>query len=203
MSKAQLTKNSKAVGKTPPGIAKKKKPLVISIVIVVVFVLVTTGVTLISLNVFNLRDSVMAFIIPQDETTTEITNEQDETASIQSEIVRLNDLQLQLDTRSSELDFREEELNEREILVSSLIEENENIQSQLSRRVDSLSMVTTIYEEMEPEQAALILSNMTDSELALLILKELDQAIAAEILGMMDASLAAQFLERMLLENQE
>ena len=75
--------------------------------------------------------------------------------------------------------------------------EIERLSERLSVQYEDLTELTKIYEKMDGEEAAAILSQIEDTHQVILIIKNLRKEKSAEILGLMDAKIAADILSEM------
>jgi flagellar motility protein MotE (MotC chaperone) len=198
VSKAQVGKS--ATDKTQKGSVTPKKSKATSfIAIIIIFlVLVSSGVVVFMLNVGNIRGTVLSVFLPQIETEEQLSEQQQLEAQIRDEIIRLDAIEEELNTRENQLNIRENELNLKAEDLDKLMQENADINSRLTLQLESLTRITEMYGSMESEQAAQILSEMESIDQIVLILKNLNNKKSGEILGLMEPQKAAGLIERMM-----
>lgn len=172
------------------------------LVIVIALLFIITGVGLsLFFNVGGVRDIVVDLLFPSkkvDDLSSDETNAlQQQLKAIEAERKRLaayedqlNDLKSQLEDKQQQLEQREAELEQRE-------REVEELQQKLSAQLDNIRDIAKLYENMEAEQAASILSEMEDRSLIIQILKHMPAERSAEILGEMDSQKAAELTRQM------
>ena len=68
----------------------------------------------------------------------------------------------------------------------------------LSTRIDDIKQIAKMYENMDSEQAALVLSEIEDNTQVIQILKNMSRQKSAEILGLMEPKRAADITNVML-----
>jgi len=200
MGKLQSSKTGSEKKPKIKGASKKSSSTTFIVVIVIILILVAAGTVVFMLNIGNLRDSVLAVISPETVIEEEISEQERLEAQIRDEIIRLSTVEDELETRENELNVRENELNLREEEINRIMQENIVVQEQLSPQFKNLMSITEFYNNMESEQAALILSEMESDEQIILIIKNLDKEKSGEILGLMEPERAAELTERMMLQ---
>lgn len=104
---------------------------------------------------------------------------------------KLNDAKLELDTKQKELENRETELLERE-------KEIDQLEEQLSQKVEDIKIVSKLYEQMDAQRAAEILTELENMDTIIAILKNVKKENTAEILENMDPKTAANITNMML-----
>ena len=77
-------------------------------------------------------------------------------------------------------------------------EEIESLQLQLSQKVDDIKSISKLYENMDAQRAAQILTELDDVETVILILKNIKKEKTADILENMDPKTAAYITNKML-----
>ncbi|WP_017471885.1 MotE family protein [Amphibacillus jilinensis] len=98
-----------------------------------------------------------------------------------------------LSSKKSEIDQLNQEIVRLTAQIENTIEEDGEEESE----VENLAKLIESYDEMNPANAAVILSN-SSSQVALAILQEIDDAHRAAILSAMDPEQAATFTEQLL-----
>lgn len=198
MSKAQAGKIVNEKNQKGAAASKKSKPTALIAIVVIFLILVSAGVVVFMLNIGNIRETVLNVFLPQIGTEEQMSEQQQLEAQIRDEIIRLDAIEEELNTRESKLNLRENELNLRAEDLDKLMQENADINSRLSLQLESITRITEMYGSMESEQAAQILSEMENTDQIVLILKNLDNEKSGEILGLMDPQIAAGLIERMM-----
>lgn len=181
---------------------KKKGGAAVIISVVLLLLIVSSLVIVFMLNVGNARGMVLGLFgyHPPEETVIE---QDDRETQIRDKLIALDTREEDLNTRETQLTERELELNTRIADFEIREQEIETLGSQLEIRAAEISSIAALYTNMEPEQAASILSQMTNQDNQLLVLKNMGESEAGEILALMDSTLAAGIIERMMTENQE
>ncbi|MBM7581381.1 flagellar motility protein MotE (MotC chaperone) [Caldicoprobacter guelmensis] len=166
----------------------------------VLFVITAIGL-LFFFNVGGIRDVVVRLAFHSKA----VSNQQSEgnlklqqqLKAIEEEKSRLKDFENQLNALKSELEGKQQELEQREIKLQQKEKEIEELQQRLSSQFENIRDIAKVYENMEPEQAASILSQMEDSSLVIQILRNLSKEKSGEILGAMDSKKAAELTRQM------
>lgn len=117
---------------------------------------------------------------------------------IEAEKTKLSALRTDLENYRAELDNRAKELDEREMLLEEKEQEIDRLNESLSEQFQDLMEIVKIYENMNSDEAAAILSQMEDTEKVILIFKNLKKEKSAEILGLMNPEDAARIVDRLL-----
>ncbi|NLN42426.1 MAG: hypothetical protein GX160_10750 [Clostridiales bacterium] len=117
---------------------------------------------------------------------------------IEAEKTKLSALRTDLENYKTELDNRAKELDEREMLLKEKEQDIERLKETLSGQFQDLMEIVKIYENMNGDEAAAILSQMEDTEKVILILKNLKKEKSAEILGLMNPEDAAKIVDGLL-----
>lgn len=116
---------------------------------------------------------------------------------INAEKTKLSALRTDLENYKAQLNTREEELDEREDELLEKEKEVEGLNNRLTTEFEDLNDLIKIYEKMDGEEAAAILSQIENTDQVILIIKNLKKEKSAEILGLMDSKKAAGLLSRM------
>ncbi|MBM7540573.1 MotE family protein [Amphibacillus cookii] len=98
-----------------------------------------------------------------------------------------------LSSKNSEIDH----LNQEIVRLTAQIEDSIEEDGEDETEVENLAKLIESYDEMNPANAAVILSN-SSNQVALAILQEIDDAHRADILSAMDPEQAATFTEQLL-----
>jgi flagellar motility protein MotE (MotC chaperone) len=180
--------------------AKRGRKIPVALVIILILLI---SVTLaIVFNIGGIRDLVFS-IIGKDiaEDIIGIPSDQDpyqaEREFINTEKTKLMALRTDLENYRAQLQDKENELQEKEAQLLEKEREIERLSEKLSVQYDDLIELTKIYEQMDGEEAAAILSQIDDTQQVILIIRSLKKEKSAEILGLMDAKLAADILSKM------
>ena len=72
------------------------------------------------------------------------------------------------------------------------------MQENLSSQFEDVRQIAKLYENMDAEQAALILTEIEDNSRIILILKNMSRQKSAEIMGLMEPKKAAELTKAML-----
>jgi len=127
-----------------------------------------------------------------DERVQAIIKEKDEEITMLNE--NISDLEATINQLEQEiLKLEENESTSETVTATENLEENQED--------ESVKMVTKSYEEMDSEQAALILESL-DTDTALTIIRELSNEVRGGILEAMEPESAAQ-MTQLLLENEQ
>lgn len=170
------------------------------ILVLLLFVVIAAGL-LVFFNVGGIRDTVMGFLFSSKAGSNQQSEEslklQQELKALEDEKNRLKDFENQLNTLKSQLESRQQELEQRELKLQEREKEIDELQQKLSAQFENIKDIAKLYENMEGEQAASILSEMSDNQLVIQILKNMSEEKSAEILGLMDAKKAADLTRQM------
>ncbi len=182
--------------------AKKKGNGVLAWIMIIVFLLIS-GSLIIFFNIGGIRDIAFSLINKRvgQEANTSLSAEEiqieKEKEFINAEKAKLSALRTDLENFKAQLENRGRELDEKEEQLALKEQEVEQLMDKLSQQFHDLTEVVKIYEKMDGEEAAAILSEIEDTDQLLLIIKNLNKEKSAEILGLMDAKKAADILSRL------
>jgi len=109
----------------------------------------------------------------------------------------LTNLKNELDSLKAELDIKEKNLTEREQALLDSEKKVKDLESKLSGQVSDLKEIVKIYENMQPEKAAAILSEM-DPTLVAQIIRNMKKEKSAEILAAMDTKTAVEITNKII-----
>lgn len=171
--------------------------------IVLILILVIGAAIALVLDVGGIQDKLLGIfgIKDAEETIVQKSPEQialeQEREAINNEKAELEALKSKLEKLKKELDVREDELNQKEEELLQQKQAVEELESKLSLELKNLGDLIQIYEDMESEQAAAIISQIDDQAQVVQIFKNMKKEKAAEILGLMDPKKAAQILIEM------
>lgn len=170
------------------------------IVVVLLFIVTCAGLSLF-FNVGGIRDIAVALLFPSRTAGNMQPDEdarlQQRLKAIENEKKRLQDYEYQLNALKSQLEEKQQQLEQREAELEQKEREMEELQQKLSAQFEDVKDIAKVYENMEAEQAASILSEMKDSSLVIRILKNMPAEKSAEILGAMDSKKAADLTGQM------
>lgn len=174
----------------------------IPIVLIIILIFLISGSLVIGFNIGGIRDIVFSIIgkdIAKDIVggLQDQDPYQDEKEFINTEKAKLLALRTDLENYRAQLQDKENELQEKETLLLEKEREIERLSERLSVQYEDLTELTKIYEKMDGEEAAAILSQIEDTHQVILIIKNLRKEKSAEILGLMDAKIAADILSEM------
>ena len=171
------------------------------IIFIIILFLLIFGALVMVFNIGGARDFAYRLIgrdVNQESAankTIEVELER-EKDSLEAEKTKLSALRTDLENYKAQLDNREKELEEREVLLLDKEQEVDRLNEKLSGQYEDLRELIKIYEYMNGEEAADILSQMEDVDKVVLVIKNLKKETSAEILGLMDAEKAADILDR-------
>ncbi|HZJ82629.1 MAG TPA: hypothetical protein VFD57_02355 [Clostridia bacterium] len=174
--------------------------LIISLLSVV---LIVGGTLVIVFNIGGIKDIALSFFIKDGAKldmgiiSSQESELEKEREFVKSEQTKLTALRTDLESFKAQLKSREEELNEKEMLISDKEQELDRKTEDLSGQFQDVRELTKIYESMDGEDAAAILSEIEDNEQVLIILKNIKRDKSAEILGLMERKKAADILSNM------
>ncbi|HZJ58030.1 MAG TPA: hypothetical protein VFD89_07320 [Clostridia bacterium] len=179
----------------------KKRNRVPVMPIILLFLLVS-GSLVIGFNIGGMRDVILAYIgkgTARDTSGVDSDQIPDETDRefIKAEKTKLAALRTDLENYRTQLQDRENELQEKDAALLDREREVQKLDEKLSSRFDDLIELTKIYERMDGEEAAAILSQIEDTHQVILIIKNLKKEKSAEILGLMEPKKAADILGAM------
>lgn len=170
------------------------------IVIALLFIVTLAGLLLL-FNVGGIRDAAVALLFPSEADSDLQSGEdgeiQEQLKAIENEKNRLRLWESQLNALKEELEGKQQELEQLEMELEQKAREAEELQQELTGQLKTLKDIAKVYENMETEQAASILSEMEDTVLVIRILKNLPSERSAEILGAMDPKKAAELTRQM------
>lgn len=181
-----------------------KKGRTRSIVFIIIIFLLVFAALAIVFDIGGIRKLAYSIIgIDLDRQTTagmtaveiELAKEKD---FIEAEKTKLSALRTDLENYKAELDNRAKELDERETLLAEKEQEIERLNETLSGQIQDLMEIVKIYENMDGDAAAAILSQMEDTEKVISIFKNLKKDKSAEILGLMNPEDAARIIDQLL-----
>jgi len=172
------------------------------LVIFVVLLFIVTGAGLsILFNVGGIRDTAVALLLPFKTDGQLHSNEdselQQQLKAIEDEKNRLKDLESRLNTLKGQLEDKQRQLEQWELELEQKEKEMEELQQKLSAQFETIKDIAKVYENMDAEQAASILSEMEDTALVIQILKNMPVERSAEVLGEMDPKKAAELTRQM------
>lgn len=190
-----------------PHAARKGKSSAGAIACVVLVVLVLAGAALIYFNVGGIGEivvEVLSINLPQDETENEGPTVE-ELLKIENDLKKFEETlekrKERLDKKDNELSVQGKELLDRERTISERIaafEEESDAVYALAEEQASLKAAAQIFEQMDAEKAAEVLSKQRNMAYIADLLKAMADEKAALILDNMDATLANRVLTEMM-----
>lgn len=173
------------------------------VALILVFTLVVSGILAYVFNIGDMKKKTAKFINPifKKKSSKEVEEKKkiaDDMERLELEKEKILQLQTKLDTIRTDLELREKELTERETELMQREEEIESLQLQLSQKVDDIKSISKLYENMDAQRAAQILTELDDVETVILILKNIKKEKTADILENMDPKTAAYITNKML-----
>lgn len=179
-----------------------KKGSKIFIVFIIIFILIA-GSLAIAFDIGGVRGLAMSIVgkyFLKGTTPTKSHQEMEiekEKELLSVEKTKLSALRTDLENYKAQLSSREKEIEEKEAQLMEKEHEVDRLLAKLSGDFEDLKDLIGIYEEMDGEEAAAILSQIEDGDLVLLVFKNLKKEKSAEVLGLMDPKKAADILSRM------
>ncbi len=172
------------------------------LIIVVVLLFIVTGIGLsLFFNVGGIRDTAVALLFPSKVVDNSPSDEgselQQQLKAIEDEKKRLKVYEDQLNALKGQLEDKQQQLEQREEELEQKEREVDELQQKLSALFEGIKDIAKVYENMEAEQAASILSEMEDRSLVIQILKHMPAERSAEILGAMESKKAAELTRQM------
>jgi flagellar motility protein MotE (MotC chaperone) len=120
---------------------------------------------------------------------------------LENEKAQLKNIEEQLNTLKFQLEAKQKELEQWDLELQHKEKEIDELKDTLSQQYSDIENIAKIYEKMDSEQAAGILSEMSDTDLLIQILKNVSKEKGAEILSLMDAKKAADITNKMVNNN--
>ena len=178
-----------------------KKSIVVPLIISLILLLVIAGAIVYFFDIGGLKGFALSLIgkgpsLPVDQKSPEQIAIEKENDFIKTEKAKLSALRTDLENYRTQLDNKNKELEDKENDLRLKMEETEKLENNLSAKLNELTDLIGIYDKIEAEEAAAILSELEDKDQMVLIIKNLKKEKSAEILGIMDPKLAADILSR-------
>lgn len=180
---------------------KDKKTSSLPIILAIVFIMVSVLETAIIFNVAGIKNTLSGVPFvgnlingPELQAKAEIEKQ---TASLNKKEAELKTKETALANKEAQLQQREKTVSEKEKQLSQKEQDLVARETELNSKQMALSDMAKLYENMEPKQAAAILSNLNNNGLVVDIIKAMKSDKAAEVLAQMDAKLAAEITKMM------